>query len=118
MPVTAMPTNTSLLLALALLVALPAAADVDGHQLKVFQQEADAFNAEKPEANRYRAGFYSGYLTGMLEALQGRSVCFNGCRCEIEAKVAEYLQSHPEAMDQPVSPWLARLLEESYPCPK
>jgi hypothetical protein len=113
-----MPLRIPFFLGLTLLAALPAAAEVDGHQLKVFQQEADAFNAEKPEANRYRAGFYSGYLTGMLEALQGRSVCFKGCRCEIEDRVAQYLNDHPAALDRPAGPWLVKLLEEAYPCLK
>jgi hypothetical protein len=110
--------RTLSLLALTLPLALPVAAEVDGQQLRVFQQEFDAYNAERPEANRYRAGFYSGYLQGVLEALQGRSVCFKACRCELDDRVAQYLRDHPAELDRPAGPWLVKLLEAAYPCPK
>jgi len=106
------------LVVVALLTVLPAVAAVDGHQLLNFQREADAFNAERPEANRYRAGFFSGYLSGMLDALEGRGVCFRVCRCELDARVADYLRDHPAELDRPVGTWLVKLLEASYPCPQ
>ena len=43
------------LLLLLLVAAPPVAATVDGQHLLNFQQEADAFNAERPEANRLTA---------------------------------------------------------------
>jgi len=107
-----------LLLALALPLAAPVAAEVDGIQLDTYRNEFDALNAGWAEANRYRAGFYSGYLQGVLDALQGRSVCFKGCRCEIDDKVAQYLRDHPADLDRPAGPWLAKLLVDAYPCPK
>ena len=102
----------------ALLTSLPAGAEVDGYQLLRFQQEADAFNEEHPDANRYRAGFFGGYLSGMLDALEGRSVCFKVCRCELDARVADYLRDHPDELDRPVATWLVKLLEDTYPCPQ
>jgi hypothetical protein len=101
-----------------LLLAQPAGAQVDGHQLQRFQQEAQAFNEEKPDANRYRAGFYAGYLSGMLDALEGRGVCFKACRCELDDRLAKYLADNPAKRDLPAGTWLAKLLEEWYPCPK
>lgn len=102
----------------ALLTSLPAWAEVDGYQLLRFQQEADAFNEENLDANRYRAGFFGGYLSGMLDALEGRSVCFRVCRCELDDRVAGYLRDHPDELDKPVAGWLVKLLEDTYPCPK
>ena len=113
-----MPLRISLLLAIALSFALPVTAEVDGIQLDAYRQEFDALNTGQPEANRYRAGFYSGYLQGVLEALQGRSVCFKGCRCEIDDRVAQHLRDHPADRDHPAGPWLAKLLEDAYPCPR
>jgi hypothetical protein len=109
---------TALTIAAVLLLANPAGAQVDGHQLQTFQQEAAALNDAKPDANRYRAGFYSGYLSGMLDALEGRGVCFKGCRCDLDDKLASYLADNPAKRDRPASTWLPKLLEGWYPCPK
>lgn len=78
-------------------------AEVDGHTLLKFQREAEAVNAEKAEANRYRVGFYYGYINGVLDALNSKSVCFSECRCEL---------------DKPAGPTLSRLFERNYPCKK
>ena len=75
----AVPSSTSgrlLALAVLILAALPVSAQRDGRQLKDFRAESEAFNRQDPFANAYRAGHYNGYLAGMLDALQGRSVCF------------------------------------------
>ena len=110
--------RNALAIAAVLLLANPAGAQVDGHQLQKFRQEAEALNDGKPDANRYRAGFYGGYLAGMLDALEGRSVCFKACRCEVDDKLAGYLADNPAKRDLPASTWLVKLLEEWYPCPK
>jgi hypothetical protein len=103
----------------ALLVTGPCAwAQVDGHQLHRFQQEAAALDDEQPGANLFRAGFYKGYVSGILEALEGRSVCLRVCRCEVEPRLARHLADHPERRDQPAAAWLPGLFEQWYPCPK
>lgn len=99
-------------------LAQMAHAQVDGRQLQRMQQEYDAFNAARPDANNYRAGAYSGYLSGMLDALAGRGVCFRVCRCELDDRVAAWLRDHPDDLDKPAGPWLTKLLEASYPCPQ
>ena len=93
-------------------------AEVDGHMLLKFQLEADAFNAEKADANRYRAGFYYGYINGVLEALNNRSVCFSDCRCELEVLISKHYKQHPEDLDKPAGPTLSSLFEKNYPCKK
>jgi Rap1a immunity proteins len=110
--------SAAMALSAALLLANSAGAQVDGHQLQRFQQEAAALNDEKPDADRYRAGFYGGYLSGMLDALEGRGVCFKVCRCELDDRLARYLADNPAKRNQPASAWLATLLQEWYPCPK
>lgn len=93
-------------------------AEVDGHQLLKFQLEAEAVNTEKANANRYRAGFYNGYINGVLEALNGRNVCFSTCRCELEALISQHYKQHPEDLDKPAGPTLSSLFEKNYPCKK
>lgn len=97
-------------------LALPLGAQTSGRQLREFGAEADAFNRNDPFANVFRAGHYNGYLAGVLDALQGRSVCFTACRCELEKLVASHQASHPETLDGPVATWLVPLLETAYPC--
>ena len=87
-------------------------AEVDGHTLLKYQLEAEAVNAEKAEANRYRAGFYYGYINGVLDALNNKSVCFSECRCELETLIGKHYQQHPEDRDKPAGPILARLFEK------
>jgi hypothetical protein len=118
-----LPRALSLWCAVSLLAitALPAAAQPltpgrDGRQLQEFRAESEAFNRQDPFANAFRAGHYNGYLAGMLDALQGRNVCFRECTCEIDALVGRYLTDHPEARERPVAEWLVPLLEARYPC--
>ena len=106
------------LLALTMLcvAALPVAAQIDTRQLKAFRQEAEAFNRQDPFANAYRAGRYNGYLAGVLDTLQGRSVCFRECLCELDKMVERHLAEHPELDDRPVIDWLVPLMEAKFPC--
>lgn len=97
-------------------VSLPLAAQTSGKQLRDFAAESEAFNGNDPMANSFRAGYYNGYVNGIVDALQGRSVCFSECRCELDKLVAKHLATHPEAVDQPAARWLVPLLETAYPC--
>lgn len=103
------------LLAIAL-AGLPAVAQVGSAQLGEFREEAEAFNQQDPFANAYRAGHYNGYLAGVLDALQGRSVCFRECVCELDKLVGRHLAEHTELRDRPAIEWLAPLLAARYPC--
>lgn len=103
------------------ITALPAAAQAltpgrDSGQLQDFRAESEAFNRQDPFANAFRAGHYNGYLAGMLDALQGRSLCFRECSCELDTLVGRYLADHPAARERPVAEWLVPLLEARYPC--
>ncbi len=111
----------SLVLATLCFAVLPVSAQtaipqLGSQQLKEFRQESEDFNRQDPFANAYRAGHYNGYLLGVLDALQGRSVCFRACPCELDNLVGQYLANHPSMEDRPVTEWLAPLLEEKYPC--
>lgn len=88
----------------------------DTRQLQGFRAEAEAYNRQDPFANAYRAGHYNGYLAGILDSVQGRSVCFRECVCEIDTLVERHLVEHPDAGDRPVVEWLIPLLEAKYPC--
>ncbi len=103
-------------LLLLFLATLPATAQIGSAQLQQFRQEAEAFNRQDPFANAYRAGHYNGYLAGVLDSLQGRSVCFKECICEIDKLVERQLAEHPESADRPVVEWLLPLLEKKFPC--
>jgi len=107
-----------LALSVLCLAALPVAAQTDTGQFQDFRQEAEAFNRKDPAANAYRAGRYYGYLAGVLDTLQGRSVCFRECVCEIDKMVDKYLADHPELEldDRPVIEWLVPLMETKFPC--
>lgn len=99
----------------------PAFADMppagfDTGRLTDFRREAEAHNLQDPFANLYRAGYYNGYLAGVLDSLQGKSICFRECVCELDKLVARHLADHPEAGDRPAVEWLVPLLEERYPC--
>jgi len=98
------------------LATLPVAAQMGSQQFKGFRQEAEAFNRQYPFANAYRAGHYNGYLAGVLDALQGRNVCFRECICELDKTVEQHLANHPEILDRPVIDWLVPLMEEKFPC--
>lgn len=98
------------------LTALPVAAQMSSQQLKEFRQEAEAFNRQDPFANAYRAGRYNGYLAGVLDTLQGRSVCFRECICELDKLIEEHLADHPALHDRPAIEWLVPLLEARFPC--
>jgi hypothetical protein len=110
--------TASPLLALVLLfpAALPVAAEVGGEQLQQFRQEAEAFNRQDPFANAYRAGHYNGYLAGVVDALQGRSVCFRECICELDKIVERQFADYPETKNRPVAEWLVPLMEARFPC--
>jgi hypothetical protein len=118
-----MPGNRRLLAA-AIIAALACAqaraqalvAPRDSRQLQSFRAEAEAFNRQDPFANAYRAGHYNGYIAGILDGLQGRSVCFRDCVCEIDKLVDRHLAEHPAAGDRPVVDWLIPLLQAKYPC--
>lgn len=98
-------------------LAVPTAnAETDTAKLRTFRAEADAFNRQDPFANAYRAGHYNGYLAGVIDALQGKSLCFRDCVCEIDKLVDKHLADHPEMQDTPVTSWLLPLLEQRYPC--
>ena len=103
---------------LCLTMSGPLHAEVDGHQLAKFQLEAEAVNADKADANRYRAGFYNGYINGVLDAVNGKTVCFSACRCELDALVSRHYREHPEDLAKPAGPLLTGLLERHYPCKK
>ena len=105
-----------LALSMLCLAALPVAAETDSQQLQDFRKEAEAFNRQEPFANAYRAGHYNGYLAGTLDILQGHSVCFRGCICEIDKVVEQQLADHPDMGDRPVVEWLVPLLEARFPC--
>jgi hypothetical protein len=96
--------------------AEPAIPILGSQQFMEFRQESEDFNRQDPFANAYRAGYYNGYLLGVLDALQGRSVCFRECPCALNTMVGQYLTNHPGMEDRPVTEWLAPLLEEKYPC--
>jgi hypothetical protein len=96
--------------------AQPAIPLFGSQQFNEFRQESEDFNRQDPFANAYRAGHYNGYLLGVLDALQGRSVCFRECPCELNTLVGQYFASHPNMEDRPVTEWLVPLLEEKYPC--
>jgi hypothetical protein len=115
---TAPPDLQKLLLVLAApcLMVTPAAAQTTTSQLMEFRQEAQAFNRQDPMANAYRAGRYNGYLAGVLDALQGRTVCFKECVCELDKSVASYVEEHGDAEDRPAIDWLVPLLETRFPC--
>jgi hypothetical protein len=101
---------------LTFLAALPVTAQMGSEQLQQFRQEAEAFNRQDPFANAYRAGRYNGYLAGVLDSLQGRSVCFRACICELDKMVEQHLASHPGSDDRPASEWLVPLMEKRFPC--
>lgn len=105
-----------LIAALFLFAAGTIHAEMDGHSLLKFQLEAEAYNADPASANRYRAGLFYGYIQGVLDALNKRSVCFTDCRCELEVVIGKHYQQHPEDLDKPAGPVLARLFERQYPC--
>ncbi len=112
--------RTAALFAL-LLYALPAfpaepASALDTARLVDFRLEAEAHNGQDPLANLYRAGYYNGYLAGVLDSLQGKRICFRECICELDKLVAQHLTDHPEAGDRPAVDWLVPLLEARYPC--
>lgn len=94
---------------------MPAAALETGRLID-FRREAEAHNRQDPFANLYRAGYYNGYLAGVLDALQGKRICFRECVCELDKLVERHLGDHPEAGDRPVAEWLVPLLEDRYPC--
>lgn len=107
--------------AVAMLAPLAAVAQtppvlLDGARLERFRTEAEAFNRSDPMANAYRAGHYNGYLAGVLDTLQGRSVCFRECVCELDKLVGAHLAANPQAHERPVVEWLVPLLEARYPC--
>ena len=106
------------LIALALLglAAAPVGAQMGTQQFREFGHEAEAFNRQDPFANAYRAGRYNGYLAGVLDTLQGRSVCFRECVCELDKLVEQHLAGHPEIQDRPVIDWLVPLMETRFPC--
>ena len=112
------PVTAGQLLALWLLclATSPVAGQMDTGQLKAFRQEAEAFNRQDPFANAYRAGRYNGYLAGVIDSLQGRSVCFRECICELDKMVEQHLASHPGSDDRPASEWLVPLMETRFPC--
>lgn len=89
---------------------------LDTGRLIDFRSEAEAHNAQDPLANLYRAGYYNGYLAGVLDSLQGQRICFRDCVCELDKLVARHLADRPEAAARPVVEWLVPLLEERYPC--
>ena len=103
-------------LALLCLAAWPVAAQKDTQQLRDFRNESEAFNRQDPFANAYRAGHYNGYIAGVLDTLQGRSVCFKECICELDKLVGQHLADHPKLQERPVVEWLVPLLESRYPC--
>ena len=105
-----------LILSMLCLAASPAAAQMATQKFDGFRQEAEAFNRQDPFANAYRAGHYNGYLAGVLDALQGRRVCFRECICELDKLVAQHLADHPEMHDRPVIDWLVPLMETRFPC--
>jgi hypothetical protein len=106
----------SVALWLTFLAALPVTAQMGSEQLQQFRQEAEAFNRQDPFANAYRAGRYNGYLAGVIDSLQGRSVCFRECICELDKMVEQHLASHPGSDDRPASEWLVPLMEKRFPC--
>lgn len=110
------PRRSWLAFLIAGLAGLPAAAQMDSARLGDFRGEAQAFNQQDPFANAYRAGHYNGYLAGVLDALQGRSVCFRECVCELDKLVGRHLADHPELRSRPAIEWLAPLLEARFPC--
>jgi len=103
-------------LSLLCLVALPVVAQRDTRQLRDFRNESEAFNRQDPFANAFRAGHYNGYVAGILDTLQGRSVCFKECVCEIDKLVGQYLEGNPKSQERPAIEWLVPLLESRYPC--
>jgi len=103
-------------LSLLCLVALPVVAQRDTQQLRDFRNESEAFNRQDPFANAFRAGHYNGYVAGILDTLQGRSVCFKECVCEIDKLVGQYLEDNPKSQERPAIEWLVPLLESRYPC--
>ncbi len=98
------------------LAAPPVCAETDTQKLRQFRAEAEAFNRQDPFANAYRAGYYNGYLAGIIDALQGQRICFRDCVCEIDKLVERYLADHPAQQEAPVASWLLPLLERQYPC--
>jgi hypothetical protein len=95
---------------------LPLQPRADTAQFREFRQESEAFNRLDPFAHAFRAGRYNGYWIGVLDTLQGKTVCLRECPCEVEKRIGRYLADHPEAQEQPVVTWLVPLLETAYPC--
>ena len=99
-----------------LLTASTLHAETDGHTLLKYQGEAEALNAQQPHAHRYRAGFFYGFINGVVDSLNNRSVCFSACRCELETLISKHYQQHPEDLDKPAGPTPTKLFEQHYPC--
>lgn len=96
--------------------AQPLAPRSETAKLREFRVESEAFGRQDPFANAYRAGRYNGYWMGVLDTLQGKTVCFRECSCEIDNLIGKYLAAHPADSSTPVVEWLVPLLEATYPC--
>ncbi len=85
-------------------------------QFATFRKEADAFNLQDPFANAYRAGHFNGYVAGIVDSLQGKSICFRDCPCVISQLIERHLKDFPQDADRPPTEWLIPLLQSRYPC--
>jgi hypothetical protein len=80
-----------------------------------------AMDRGDPDANRYRAGRFDGYLVSLAEALSARGeVCLPACFCEVRERMDTALERGlaDPALDrgQPAGLWLGQRLRETFPC--
>jgi hypothetical protein len=89
---------------------------ISADQFATFRREADAFNLQDPFANAYRAGHYNGYVAGIIDSQQGKSICFRDCPCVISQLVERHLKEIPQDANRHPTEWLTPLLQSRYPC--
>lgn len=113
--------NLSLTLLLALFTTTAQAAFfVDPAALREMLTEFEAYQERREIRYMAKASQYVGYVTGVVDALDGTQFCLiGGVGAEQAARmVAQYLQQHPERFTRRASEAVVSALAAHFPCAK
>jgi hypothetical protein len=104
-----------------LLFATPpqAAFFLDSAGLKEMLTDFDAYQDNREIRYMAKASQYVGYVTGVVDALDGSRFCLSkGVTAEQAAGIAaKYVQDHPEGLSRHASETITTALAGNYPCP-
>ncbi len=100
------------------------ASAMSGFELKqkadAYERISTSFDYAKSPTDTLDFAFFMGYVDGVADAAEGRSICFpkDVVKGQVVSMVSKYLREHPEEWNNSGEELVVRALRPTFPCAK